>query len=101
MPAGSVLPTAYGDITLDFTPSPSNVRDEPLRAIWDRISGHAAYCERSNHCRMQDHEFRRQWIDRIPNRGPFPHPIAALENGSSEPADEEELPVGSSVGIRA
>lgn len=95
--------TAYGDVTpCDFTPLTfGNVRDEPLRAIWDRISCHAAYCGRSNHCRMQDHEFRRQWIDRIPNRGPFPHPIAALENGSSEPADEEEAPTRSSVGIRA
>jgi MoaA/NifB/PqqE/SkfB family radical SAM enzyme len=95
--------TAYGDVTpCDFTPLTfGNVREEPLQAIWDRMTTHPAYCGRSNHCRMQDHDFRRQWIDRIPNRGPFPHPVALLDNAPAEPAEEEEAPTGSSVGVRA
>ena len=73
--------TAYGDVTpCDFTPLTfGNIRDASLQAIWERMTAHAAYCERQDHCRMQDREFRRRFIDRIPARGPFPHPIAQLD----------------------
>jgi MoaA/NifB/PqqE/SkfB family radical SAM enzyme len=93
--------TSYGDVMpCDFTPLGfGNVREEPLRVIWERLISHASYCERSDHCRMQDKAFRHQWIDRIPAHGPFPYPIAALEAASGEPADEE--PAQSALGIRA
>jgi len=72
--------TAYGDIMpCDFTPlSFGNVRAQPLQAIWEAMVAHPAYCTRSNHCRMQDRDFRAKWVDRIPARGPFPYPMRLL-----------------------
>jgi len=60
--------TAYGDINpCDFTPLTfGNVRDESLAEIWDRMQEHPAYCERCDHCRMQDAQFRARYIDHIP-----------------------------------
>jgi len=51
-----------------------NIRDEPLVAIWERLRAHPAYCQRSDHCRMQDPEFRRRYIDGIPRDVPLPWP---------------------------
>ncbi len=83
--------TAYGEVMpCDFTPlSFGNVRTQPLREIWDKMTSHPAYCQRSPHCRMQDRDFRRQWIDRIPASGPFPYPMELL--------GEPEVPVPLSV----
>ncbi len=86
--------TAYGDVTpCDFTPLTfGNIRDLPMKTIWERMTSHAAYCERLEHCRMQDPEFRKRFIDRIPARGPFPHPIDMLDELLASPeAVEEEL----------
>jgi MoaA/NifB/PqqE/SkfB family radical SAM enzyme len=60
--------TAYGDIMpCGFTPlSFGNVREEPLRNIWDRMLTHPAFCKKAVSCRMQDMEFRRSYIDPIP-----------------------------------
>jgi len=68
--------TAYGDVNpCDFTPLTfGNIRDEPLVAIWERLRAHPAYCQRSDHCRMQDPEFRRRYIDGIPRDVPLPWP---------------------------
>jgi MoaA/NifB/PqqE/SkfB family radical SAM enzyme len=97
--------TAYGDIMpCDFTPlSFGSIRLESLQGIWDRMASHPAYCGRSDHCRMQDRAFRRQWIDRIPVRGPFPHPVTRLTEGATcaEEWPEDSFPLRSSVGIRA
>ena len=97
--------TAYGDLMpCDFTPlSFGSIRLEPLRAIWERMTSHAAYCVQSNHCRMQDRAFRREWIDRIPARGPFPHPVASLQQAGAGAAEvpEDGFPRRSSVGLRA
>jgi MoaA/NifB/PqqE/SkfB family radical SAM enzyme len=72
--------TAYGDITpCDFTPLRfGNIREDSMQTIWNRLIEHAAYREHCNHCRMQEKEFRRQWIDTIPDAGPFPYPVEQL-----------------------
>ena len=103
--------TAYGDVTpCDFTPiSFGNVREEPLADIWARMTSHPSYCAHMDHCRMQDQQFRHQWIDRIPAAGPYPFPIAALDaqpeaeelSGIEELLANEFAPRKSSVGIRA
>jgi MoaA/NifB/PqqE/SkfB family radical SAM enzyme len=68
--------TAFGDVNpCDFTPLTfGNIRDEPLTAIWERMLAHPAYCRRSDHCRMQDPEFRRKYIDGIPEDVLLPWP---------------------------
>jgi len=68
--------TAFGDVTpCDFTPlSFGNIRDSSLEECWTRMLQHPAYCQRSNHCRMQDPEFRRQYIDQIPEEVLLPWP---------------------------
>jgi MoaA/NifB/PqqE/SkfB family radical SAM enzyme len=68
--------TTYGDVTpCDFTPLTfGNVRDDRLEEIWDRMLAHPAYCQPSDHCRMQDPEFRRKYIDDIPGEGLLPWP---------------------------
>jgi MoaA/NifB/PqqE/SkfB family radical SAM enzyme len=97
--------TAYGDITpCDFTPlSFGNFRDAPLADIWDKMTSHPAYCEHWDHCRMQDADFRRCYIDRIPDGGPFPFPVDLY---AELPDERLREPVGasagrSSVGFRA
>ncbi|MGQ9732294.1 MAG: radical SAM/SPASM domain-containing protein [Candidatus Zipacnadales bacterium] len=66
--------TAYGDVNpCDFTPLTfGNIQDEPLETIWSRMLSHPAYCRRSDHCRMQDPEFRRRYIDQIPPNALLP-----------------------------
>jgi len=68
--------TAFGDVNpCDFTPLTfGNIRDESLAAIWERMLAHPAYCTRSDHCRMQDPEFRRKYIDGIPEDVLLPWP---------------------------
>lgn len=68
--------TAYGDVDpCDFTPLTfGNIRDEPLFDIWTRMLSHPAYSDRCNHCRMQDPDFRRQYIDPIPDDILLPWP---------------------------
>lgn len=68
--------TAFGDVTpCDFTPLTfGNIRDDKLLTIWERIIAHPAYCQRSDHCRMQDPEFRRKYIDVIPDDVLLPWP---------------------------
>ncbi len=68
--------TTYGDVTpCDFTPLTfGNIRDDRLEDIWDRMLAHPAYCQPSDHCRMQDPEFRHQYIDDIPQQGLLPWP---------------------------
>jgi len=69
--------TAYGDVApCDFTPlSFGNIRNEPLREIWKKLIGHPAYAHRSIACRMQHPEFRKLYIDPIPEGSPLPYPM--------------------------
>jgi len=68
--------TAYGDVDpCDFTPLTfGNIRDESLPAIWQRMLDHDAYRERCTHCRIQDSDFREQYIDHIPTGALLPWP---------------------------
>lgn len=73
--------TAYGDMTpCDFTPlTMGNATRESVETLWNRLASHPAYANHCNHCRMQDASFRAKYIDRIPEGGPFPFPIAVLD----------------------
>lgn len=76
----------------DFTPLHfGNVRDESVWDIWHRMKVHPEYDRKTMTCRMQDADFRRRYIQRIPNGSELPFPIhlidpehreAALEDGS-------------------
>jgi MoaA/NifB/PqqE/SkfB family radical SAM enzyme len=68
--------TTYGDVTpCDFTPLTfGNIRDDSLEDIWNRMLTHPAYCQPSDHCRMQDPDFRAKYIDDIPEQGLLPWP---------------------------
>ena len=94
--------TAYGDVTpCDFTPLRfGNCRTEPVADIWKRLASHEAYCERSRHCRMQDHEFRAKYIDHIPDAGPFPYPVELADAESRTVGVAQNRPKGSSIGIK-
>lgn len=97
--------TAYGDVTpCDFTPLAfGNARDESVEEIWSRMAQHEAYCHHTDACRMQDPQFRKQWIDALPANGPFPYPVANFESGEifiDPDAEEEEEAWQSSVGTK-
>ncbi len=72
--------SAYGEVTpCDFTPlSFGNIRNEPLKNIWSRMVNHPAYCHRSHFCRMQNPQFRKCYIDPIPNDAKLPYSISKL-----------------------
>lgn len=63
----------------DFTPLHfGNLRDEPLEVIWNRIRAHPEYRKKTVSCRMQDPEFRRKYIRKIPEDAALPYPMAAI-----------------------
>jgi MoaA/NifB/PqqE/SkfB family radical SAM enzyme len=72
--------SAYGDISpCDFSPiSFGNIRNESLKRIWVRMVKHPAYNHRSPFCRMQDKNFRKFYIDPIPDDAYLPYPISKL-----------------------
>jgi len=72
--------SAYGDIApCDFTPlSFGNIREQPLKKIWKSMIYHPAYNHRSTFCRMQNPQFRRFYIDPIPDEAKLPYPIEKL-----------------------
>jgi hypothetical protein len=84
--------TAYGDVDpCDFTPLTfGNIRDEPLTNIWACLLSHPAYSNRCRHCRMQDPEFRRQYIDPIPDDVLLPWP--AFEELMDRPHGPQAAP---------
>lgn len=96
--------TAFGDMTpCDFTPlSFGNVRSEGVEASWEKIVSHENYGCHNSCCRMQDPEFRAQWIDKIPHSGPFPYPISDVDK-LPDPSENEVPQTAvshSSVGIK-
>jgi MoaA/NifB/PqqE/SkfB family radical SAM enzyme len=72
--------SAYGDISpCDFSPlSFGNIRKESLKKIWIRMVKHPAFNHRSPFCRMQDKNFRKYYIDPIPDDAYLPYPISKL-----------------------
>jgi MoaA/NifB/PqqE/SkfB family radical SAM enzyme len=72
--------TAQGDFTpCDFTPlSFGNIKKVPLSELWGKILHHPAYKCRRQTCRMQDPEFRKKYIESIPEDADLPFPIDKL-----------------------
>jgi radical SAM protein with 4Fe4S-binding SPASM domain len=72
--------SAYGDVApCDFTPlSFGNVRDEPLKVIWKKMTRHPAFTQRVQYCRMQNPAFRRCYIEPIPDDAVLPYPVSKL-----------------------
>ena len=72
--------SAYGEISpCDFTPlSFGNIRNEPLKKIWMRMVKHPAYNHKSPFCRMQNDNFRKTYIDPIPDSAYLPYSISKL-----------------------
>lgn len=72
--------TAFGDMCpCDFTPlTIGRFPDEPIADLWQRMIESAPYCERSKQCRMQNLNFRKHYLEQIPEAGPFPYPISKL-----------------------
>ena len=60
----------------DFTPLHfGNVKEEPLKVIWNRMRAHPEYRKKTVPCRMQDPGFRRKYIQKIPPDVPLPYPM--------------------------
>jgi len=69
----------------DFTPLHfGNVKEEPLREIWERMKVHPEYDRKSMTCRMQDPEFRRKYIHKIPGGAELPFPIHLVDREHRE-----------------
>ncbi len=63
----------------DFTPIHfGNVLEEPLSVIWNRMRAHPEYRKKTVSCRMQDPEFRRRYIKKIPPGARLPYPIERI-----------------------
>ena len=90
--------TAWGDIgPCDFTPlSFGNVREDSLSAIWQRTLTHPAYCDAHQQCRMQDPEFRKQYIDTIPEGARLPIEVWKDPEAFKPPAEGDFKPSGKS-----
>ncbi len=69
--------SAYGEVSpCDFTPlSFGNIRKDPLKKIWGRMINHPAYNHKCSFCRMQNAQFRRLFIDPIPEDAALPYDI--------------------------
>jgi len=76
--------TPSGEVTpCDFHPiSFGNVHEDDIEEIWRRMREHEEYREKSRVCRMQNPEFRRKYISKIPEGATLPVRIDELENGS-------------------
>jgi MoaA/NifB/PqqE/SkfB family radical SAM enzyme len=72
--------SAYGEVSpCDFSPlSFGNIREEPLKEIWNKMIHHPAFKHRSTVCRMQNDKFRHFYIDPIPNDAKLPYDIEKL-----------------------
>ena len=72
--------TAYGEVTpCDFTPlSFGNIRSKSLKRIWRELVEHPAYRHNSHICRMQHPDFRRCYVDTIPENVSLPYGIENL-----------------------
>lgn len=64
----------------DFTPLHfGNVKEESLWDIWHRMKVHPEYDRKAMTCRMQDPEFRRKYIHKIPEGAELPFPIYEVD----------------------
>ena len=75
--------TAYGDVNpCDFNPVAfGNVReDKGLKKAWTRMTQHSEYRHKRPTCRMQNPEYRKKYIDPVPDGVIWPVPIEYYEN---------------------
>jgi len=72
--------SAYGEVSpCDFTPlSFGNVRKKSIKQIWNKMVHHPAYNHRNTYCRMQHPNFRKLYIDPIPEESKLPYNIEKL-----------------------
>ena len=72
--------TAQGDFTpCDFTPlSIGNIREFSVSELWQALLAHPAYRRRTRRCRMQDPNFRKKYIETIPERADLPYRLDSL-----------------------
>ncbi len=72
--------SAFGDMCpCDFTPlSFGKYPASSIKDLWYKMIETPPYNKRVKSCRMQEQEFRRKIIDKIPIGGPFPYPIENL-----------------------
>ena len=68
-PAGDIIPCSYTPLTF------GNVREKPLKEIWESVRGHAEYKKEIRPCMVQDKEFRKRYIYPIPKDAALPYPI--------------------------
>jgi len=69
----------------DFTPLHfGNVREDTLWNIWHRMKVHPEYDRKAMTCRMQDPEFRRKYIHKIPQGAYLPYPIDMVDEEHRE-----------------
>ena len=73
--AGDALPCAYTPISF------GNIREEKLKYIWKRMSGHSAYKCSAKYCMMRDPEFRKNYIHTLSPEIELPYRIDRLDNG--------------------
>ncbi len=69
--------TAQGDFTpCDFTPlSFGNIRESSIGELWESLTTHPVYQRYVLACRMQNPDFRKQYIDTIPQGAYLPYRI--------------------------
>jgi MoaA/NifB/PqqE/SkfB family radical SAM enzyme len=69
--------TSGGEFTpCDFTPlSFGNIRESSVTELWQKLLSHPAYSRRSLHCRMQNPDFRKKYIETIPNGESLPYKL--------------------------
>lgn len=72
--------TAHGEMCpCDFTPlSIGKFPDESIEGLWKKMIQTPPYDCRSKSCRMQDAEFRRQYIDPLKLKAHFPQKLLEL-----------------------
>lgn len=66
---GEMCPCDFTPLTVGLFP------EETLETLWQRMTASPPYRCRAKACRMQDKEFRRVWIDAIPEGAPLPWPL--------------------------
>ncbi len=69
--------TAQGDLTpCDFTPlSFGNIREASISELWHKLTNHPAYRQQVLTCRMQNPDFRKKYIDTIPEGAYLPYRV--------------------------
>ncbi|MBE7411762.1 MAG: radical SAM protein [Leptospiraceae bacterium] len=87
--------TAFGEMCpCDFTPiSFGKYPDSSIRVLWEKMTSIEPYKKRSKVCRMQDKNFRDNYIQKIPSEGPFPYPFEnfqELDNSSISLSHRDE-----------